>query len=115
MARRVDQVEDEALPRQRLVVQAHRMRLDGDAGLPLEIHRVEDLGLHLARLEGAGELEEAICQGRLAVVDVGDDREISNETLIHQDCGKRNYTSPSMPAHRSAAADARRVALASAI
>ena len=64
------------------------MRLDGDAPLALEIHGVEHLGLHLAGLERAGELEEAICQGRLAVVDVGDDREITNETLIHQDCGK---------------------------
>ena len=64
------------------------MRLDGDAALALEIHGVEHLGFHLAGLERAGELEEAICQGRLAVVDVGDDRKITNETLIHQECGK---------------------------
>jgi hypothetical protein len=63
------------------------MRLDGDAPLTLEIHRVEHLGLHLACLERAGELQEAICQGRLAMVDVGDDREIPNETLIHQESG----------------------------
>ena len=49
------------------------MRLDGDAALTLEIHGIEDLGFHLARLERAGELQKAICQGRLAVVDVGDD------------------------------------------
>ena len=90
------------------------MRLDGDATLTLEIHRVEDLGLHLAGLERAGELEEAICQRRLAVVDVGDDREITNETLIHQDSGKGNYTAPSMPAPPDAGAEARRVSLASA-
>ena len=33
---------------------------------------------HLARLKGAGKLEEAICQRRLAMVDVRDDREISD-------------------------------------
>ena len=91
------------------------MRLDGDAALALEIHGVEDLGFHLARLERAGELEEAIGQRRLAVVDVGDDREVADETLIHQDSGTGNYTAPSMPARPSAGAEARRVSLASAV
>ena len=54
------------------------MRLDGDAALALEVHRVEHLRLHLARLEGAGDLEKAVGQRRLAVVDVRDDREIAD-------------------------------------
>ena len=59
------------------------MRLDGDAALALEIHRVEDLRLHLARLQGAGDLEKAVRQRRLAVVDVRDDREVSDVLGIH--------------------------------
>ena len=55
------------------------MRLDGDAALALEIHRVEDLRFHLARLQRAGHLEKAIGQRRLAVVDVRDDGEIADE------------------------------------
>ncbi len=61
------------------------MGLDRDPALALEIHRVEDLCLHLTGLERAGELEETVSQGRLAVIDVGDDGEIPDESLIHSD------------------------------
>ena len=60
------------------------MRLDRDAALALEVHRVEDLRFHLARLERAGDLEKAVCQRRLAVVDVRDDREVADETGVHE-------------------------------
>ena len=83
MAGRVDEVEDVLLARRRRVVQPDRVRLDRDAALALEIHRVEHLRLHLARLQRAGELEEAIGQRRLAVVDVRDDREVADESRIH--------------------------------
>ena len=59
------------------------MRLDGDAALALEIHRVEDLRFHLARLQRAGHLEEAVGQRRLAVIDVRDDREVADAARIH--------------------------------
>ena len=83
VARRVDQVQRVLLAVLRRVVQADRVRLDRDAALPLEIHRVEDLRLHLARLQRAGDLEEAIGKRRLAVVDVRDDREISDVLRVH--------------------------------
>jgi hypothetical protein len=60
------------------------MRLDRDPALALEIHRVEDLGFHLARLERARLFEEAVGQRRLAMIDVGDDREIADETGIQR-------------------------------
>ena len=82
MARRVDQVQDVLLAVLRGVMQAHRVRLDRDAALALEIHRVEHLRFHLAGLQGAGELEEAIGERGLAVIDVGDDGEIPDEALI---------------------------------
>ena len=66
------------------------MRLDRDAALALEVHGVEDLGLHLAGLQRAGEFQEPVGQRGLAVVDVGDDREIPNVLriqAIHYDRG----------------------------
>ena len=58
------------------------MRLDGDPALALQVHGVEELLLHLARLEGAGELEQAVGQRGLAVVDVRDDGEVADEALF---------------------------------
>ena len=59
------------------------MRLDGDAALALQVHGVEDLRRHLALLQRAGHFEQPVGQRRLAVVDVRDDREITNMGLIH--------------------------------
>ena len=80
---RIDQVEDVDLPVVGLVGQADGVGLDGDAPLALEVHRVEDLRLHLARLQRAGDLEKAIGERRLAVVDVGDDGEVADLALVH--------------------------------
>ncbi len=79
--RRVDQVEAVLLPVARRVGQRGGLRLDGDAALPLEIHRVEDLRLHLPVGQPAAALDEAVGQRRLAVVDVGDDREVAD--MLH--------------------------------
>ncbi len=45
----VDEVQDIGLPVPGLIREAHRLRLDGDAALALELHGVEHLLLHLAR------------------------------------------------------------------
>ena len=81
--RRVDQVEDVHLPVVGLVGQPDRVRLDRDPALALEVHAVEDLRLHLARLERPRHLEKTVGQRRLAVVDVGDDGEVADEARIH--------------------------------
>ena len=78
VARRVDQVEDVALP-----VDPDVLRLDRDAALALEVHRVEVLRAHVARVDRAGQLEDAVGEGRLAVVDVGDDREVADASEVH--------------------------------
>ena len=54
------------------------MRLDGDAALALEVHAVEHLRRHLARLQRAGDLEKTVGQRGLAVIDVGDDGKIAD-------------------------------------
>ena len=74
----VDQVEDVGLAVLRLVVEPHGARLDGDAALALEVHVVEQLGVHLALRHRAGALEDAVGERRLAVVDVRDDREVAD-------------------------------------
>ena len=78
MAGRVDQVEDVVLPVLGRVVQPDGLRLDGDAALALEVHRVEHLLVHLARVEPAGHLDQAVGQRGLPVVDVRDDREVAD-------------------------------------
>ena len=80
---RVDQVQDVLLAVLRRVVQPDRVRLDRDAALALEIHGVEHLRFHLARLERAGDLEKAVGQRRLAVVDVRDDRKVTDIGRVH--------------------------------
>ena len=74
--RRVDEVELVGLPVVGRVGDAHRVALDGDAALALDVHRVEQLRLHIALGHGVGELEDAVGDGRLAMVDVGDDGEV---------------------------------------
>ena len=77
VAGRVDQVQDVVdaidLPRQ-----THVLRLDGDAALALDVHPVEVLRAHRPLVDDAGELQHAVGQRGLAVVDVGDDAEVPN-------------------------------------
>src|SRR6185312_3903061 len=54
------------------------------AALALQIHVIEDLGLHVAPGNSACQLQQAVAEGRLAMVDVGDDGEIAKETSIHE-------------------------------
>jgi hypothetical protein len=58
--------------------QAHVLRLDRDPAFALDVHPVEVLGPHIAVRDDTGELQHPIGQGRLAVVDMGDDAEVPN-------------------------------------
>ena len=60
-----------------------RFAFYGDATLPLEVHLVQELGLHILRPNGAGNLKETVGQGGLAVVDVGDYAEVADERGVH--------------------------------
>ena len=83
VAGRVDQVELVGLAVVRGVHHADGVGFDGDAALALQVHGVEHLGLHFARGERAGQLQQAVGQRGLAVVDVRDDREITDEGGVH--------------------------------
>ena len=63
---------------------ADGLRLDRDPALALEVHRVEQLVAHLALGDGLRQLEDAIGERRLAVVDVRDDREVADVLLVHE-------------------------------
>ena len=88
VAGRVDQVELVSLAVVRGVHHADGVGLDGDAALALQVHGVEHLGLHLARGERSGELQQAVGQRGFAVVDVRDDREIADESGVHRLSGR---------------------------
>jgi hypothetical protein len=65
-----------------LIVEAHGLRLDGDAALALDLHGIEDLVLHLAVGDVAAQLDQPVGQRRLAVVDVRDDGEIADQRRV---------------------------------
>ena len=77
VARRIDQIQDVLLPVQG-VVHLDGLALDGDAPFTLQVHVVQVLGLHVTIGDGAGHVQEAIGQGALSVVDVGDDAEVAD-------------------------------------
>ena len=83
VARGVDQVELVVAPVAAGVAHPHGVELDGDPALPLQVHRVEELLPHLALLDRAGRLDQAVGQSGLAVIDVGDDAEVANAGLRH--------------------------------
>ena len=64
----IDQVDDGVSP-----VQANALELDGYATLPFDVHRVEVLAAHVPWIHGSAEFEHPVGEGRLAVVDMGDD------------------------------------------
>jgi hypothetical protein len=79
------------------------MRLDGDAALPFQIHRVEHLLLHLAVGNRARAMEQTVRKRGLTVVDVGNDAEIAYVLCVHRsnaECGKRDAESESFRENR---------------
>ncbi len=81
----VDHVEGEGL---RLLARAELPRhpdglaLDRDAALALDVHAVEVLRAHVAVGDDAGDLQHAVGERRLAVVDVRDDAEVAKERRV---------------------------------
>ena len=78
VAGRVHQVEDVGLAVLGLVFEAHRLRLDGDAALALDVHGIEHLLDHVALGHRPRLLDQPVGERRLAVVDMGDDGEIAD-------------------------------------
>ena len=79
VAGRVDKIELVNLAVARLIRQRHRLRLDRDAALALDRIGVEHLRLHLALLQAAADLDNAVGERGLAVIHMRDDGEIANQ------------------------------------
>jgi hypothetical protein len=75
---RIHEVEDVRFPVLGFVFEAHRLRLDGDPALALYVHGIEHLLDHVALRHRPGLLDEPVGERRLAMVDMGDDREVSD-------------------------------------
>ena len=78
MSGRIDQVEDIFVPVVRFIDDAAGLRLDRNASLALQIHVIQDLRLHFPLCKKPGFLDDAVRQGRLTVIDVGNDAKVSN-------------------------------------
>ena len=79
----VDEVQDIFLPVLRAMGHPDGLGLDRDPALPFEVHLVQKLIDLLPIRKGAGDLEEPVRQGRLPVVDVGDDGKIADVLYSH--------------------------------
>ncbi|CAB4644387.1 unannotated protein [freshwater metagenome] len=73
VTRGVDQMDEVVL-----VIEANALEFDRDTPLAFDIHRIEILGSHFPGVDRATELEQAVRQGGLAVVDVGNDAEVAD-------------------------------------
>src|SRR5438105_9161812 len=60
------------------------MRLDGNAALAFEVHRIEKLVLFIALVNGARCLEQSIGERRLPMIDMRDDAEVSGQLDRHK-------------------------------
>ena len=76
MTRCVDKIELIHLTVACLVIKRHALGLDGDATLALDIHRIQNLLVHFAVSESTAVLDKTIGQRRLAVIDMGNYREV---------------------------------------
>ena len=85
MTGRIDQVERVDLATLGLVLKRSRLCLDRDPALALDIHGVENLRGHFAISQTPATLDQSIREGGLAVVDMGNDGEITD--VLHNACG----------------------------
>src|SRR5438093_747243 len=71
MSGRIDEVELIQLAVLRVITHPHRIELDRNAALALQVHRVEDLIAHEPFVEGSGELDQPVGERRLPMIDLG--------------------------------------------
>ena len=83
MARGVDQVKNIFFSVLCAVNGADCLGFNGNSTLPLQVHVIEYLRLHFTAGQKAGHLDDAVCQSGFAVVNMGDDTEITDLALVH--------------------------------
>ena len=88
MTRCVDQVEDVVIEGDSDV-----LGLNGDPPLSLDIHRIEVLRPHVARVDCSRYLKDPVRKCRLAVVHMADDREVPDPISGHRLACERQWHS----------------------
>src|SRR6516225_5082137 len=83
MPRRIQQVQPIRLTVLGRITHCDRMRLDRDAALPFEIHRIQQLILLFPLGDRAGGLEQTVRKRRLAVIDVSNNSKIPSQKSSH--------------------------------
>ena len=78
MAWGIDEVQDIFFAVLSHITHPRGLEFDGDPPFPLQFHVVEELFFHIPLRHCLGVLEHPVCQGRFSVVDVGNDRKITN-------------------------------------
>src|SRR5690625_777543 len=74
----VNLVVDKLLSIGTLIVHPNRMALYGDPSLSLQIHIIQDLGLHLTLTYRAGAFKKPVSTRRFSMLNVGNNTEIAN-------------------------------------
>ena len=79
----INEIEDIFFSILGLIYRSYGLSLDSDASLPLNIHIVQYLLLHLPLSEQTCLLDNSVCKCALTVVDMSHYTEVSYLTLIH--------------------------------
>ena len=78
MTRRIHQVQGIFLPILGGVFQPNSLGFNGNTAFTFDIHRVENLFGHFTLGQATGQLDQTIGQGRFTMVDMGNDRKVTN-------------------------------------
>ncbi len=79
------------------IIERDTLRLDRDTALALDVHRVQHLLLHFTLGQAFAGLYQAIGQGRLAMIDMGNNRKIAN--VFHRCVSHRRVRSAPVVRH----------------
>ena len=82
MARSINQIKNILLPILGLVYRTYGLSLDGNTSLPLQIHIIQYLSLHLTTGQQTGLLDDTVRQGGLAMVYMCNNTKITDFTLV---------------------------------
>src|SRR5262249_12176953 len=84
MPRRVDQIKEVLLSVAGSLVEANGVSLHTHSARTLQVHGLEDLLRHLPLRERTGQYEQTVCKRALPVINMRDNREISDlQTVCH--------------------------------
>ena len=90
MAWGIDQVENILLSVFSMINRADRLGFDGDSALTLQLHIIQNLGLHFSLCKKTCHLYNSVCQCGFTMINMCNNTKISNFTLV---CHSRHSSS----------------------